>query len=209
MALLLGLGLLISHYPFGFDRALILGLRTPGDLATPVGPRWLDRFMEDVTALGDGSVLTLVVIAATGLLLVRRLWLTALLTVTATLSGSWLVAWAKVHVARSRPDLVPHLVEVRNLSFPSGHAANSAIVYLTVAALATQATRSRATRNYLLTCAILLVGLIGASRVYLGVHWPSDVLAGWSFGTLWAIGWWELGRGARPVSAARDSFPAK
>jgi len=101
----------------------------------------------------------------------------------------WLI---KRTIGRARPDLVPHLVDVSNASFPSGHATNSAIVYLTLAALAAQVVRDRPTRRYLFGAAILLTGAIGSSRVYLGVHWPSDVLAGWSFGTLWALGWWWL-----------------
>ena len=197
LALLLLFGLLVDRYPFAFDRALVLSLRTPGALARPVGPGWLLPFMRDVTALGDGNLLTLAVVATAGLMLARRLWWTALLVAGSTITGSLIVSWAKAHVARGRPDLVPHLTEVHNLSFPSGHAANSAIVYLTLAALGTRAVKERAVRNYLVACAVLLVGLIGVSRVYLGVHWPSDVLAGWSFGTLWALGWWELGRAPR------------
>lgn len=205
LALLLLFGLIVGRAPFGWDRAILLALRTPGDLARPIGPGWLLDFMRDVTALGDRNILTLAVVAAAGLLLARRLWLTALLVVGASVTGSWVTAWTKAHVARSRPDIVPHLVEVHNLSFPSGHATNSAIIYLTLAALASQVTRERAARNYLVTAAVLLVGLIGASRLYLGVHWPSDVLAGWSFGTLWALGWWLLGAKARAAVGGERS----
>lgn len=195
--LLLLLSRLVERWPFSFDRAVLLALRTPGDPARPVGPGWLLPFMRDVTALGDASVLTLVVVGVAGLLLARRMARTALLVAASSVSGSLLVSWAKAGVARGRPDVVPHLVEVHNLSFPSGHAANSAIIYLTLAALGSRAVRERPVRNYLIACAVLLVGLIGATRVYLGVHWPSDVLAGWSFGTLWALGWWELSRAPR------------
>jgi undecaprenyl-diphosphatase len=100
-------------------------------------------------------------------------------------------------VLRARPDLVPHLVDAGGYSFPSGHATSSAVVYLTLASLAGQVTPNRAARRYLLVVAVLLVGAIGCSRVYLGVHWPSDVLAGWSFGTLWALGWWTATARAR------------
>ena len=192
VALLLLLARLVERWPLQLDRAAMLALRTPGDLARPVGPGWLLDFMRDVTALGDVNVLTLAVVAAVGLMLVRGLWRTALLIAASSVTGSLLVSGAKATVARGRPDVVPHLVEVHNLSFPSGHAANSAIIYLTLAALGMRAVRERRVRNYLVACAVLLVGLIGVSRVYLGVHWPSDVLAGWSFGTLWALGWWEL-----------------
>src|SRR3546814_7587701 len=85
------------------------------------------------------------------------------------------------------------LVEVSSMSFPSGHSANSAIVYLTIATLLAQVVDTRGARNFILVAAGLLVAAIGCSRVYLGVHWPTDVLAGWSFGTFWALGWWALG----------------
>lgn len=189
--LLLAAGLALGRWPFGFDEALVRGAREWD------GPARLRRAAVDVTALGGGTVLTLAVVAATGLLLVRRLWLTAGAIVLAALSGNLMVDLIKGHVARARPTLVPQLVEVSNYSFPSGHAANSAIVWLTLAALGGQVVPERAARAYLAGGAVLLVAAIGASRVYLGVHWPSDVLAGWSFGALWALGWWWLLERAR------------
>jgi membrane-associated phospholipid phosphatase len=191
IAVLLVVGLAVDRWPFAFDRALMLGLRRWGTAA------WLHGAAVDLTALGSVTVLTLVVIVATGLLLVQRLWLTALATAAACWSGGWAVTLLKGEVARPRPTLVPHWVDAANASFPSGHAAGSAMVYLTLAALATQVVRDRAARRYFLVAAILLVGAIGTSRVYLGVHWPSDVLAGWSFGTLWALGWWHATAAAR------------
>lgn len=185
IALVLLAGFAVGRWPFAFDRAIVLGLRHWG------GPRWLAHAAGDVTALGGGTVLTIVVVAVVaGLLLVQRLWLSATSIVLASASGGWAVDLIKQHVLRARPDLVPHLVPVSGYSFPSGHAASSAVVYLTLAAIAGQVTPDRAVRRYVLIVAILLVGAIGCSRVYLGVHWPSDVLVGWSFGTLWALGWW-------------------
>ena len=184
VALLLVAGLLVDASPFVFDRAIIVGMRQWG------GPGWLREAAINVTALGSPTVLTMVAVAATALLLAERLWLTALATAAACASGGGVVTLLKLHVARPRPTLVEHLVAVRDLSFPSGHAADSATVYLTVAALATQVIERPAARRVALILAILLVGAIGLSRVYLGVHWPSDVAAGWSFGTLWALGWW-------------------
>ena len=197
VALLLLFALLISPLPFAWDRTVMLAMRTPGDLGVPVGPPGLLAFMRDVTALGGGRLLTLIAIAVAALLVVRRLYLSAFLTVLACWSGGQVVALVKQHVGRARPDIVPRLIEVRELSCPSGHAASSAVVYLTLAALALQAVRERRVRTYIAACAVLLVATIGISRVYLGVHWPSDVLAGWSFGTLWALGWWRLGAAVR------------
>lgn len=191
IAVLIGAGLLVDRWPFGFDRAIILGLRAWG------GPRWLRFAAIDITALGSVTVLTLVVLAVTALLLAQRLWLTALATLVACWSVAWVIDLAKWEIARPRPTLVSHLVEVQNASFPSGHAAGSAAIYLTLAALASQVLPDRRARRTLLTMAILLVGMIGCSRVYLGVHWPSDVLAGWSFGTVWALAWWLATAGLR------------
>jgi len=191
IALVLLIGLAVGHWPFDFDRAIILNLRAWG------GPSWLPKVAADVTALGGGVVLTIIVVLAAGLLAVQRLWLSAAATLAASISGGMVVALVKTEVARPRPDIVDHLVQVSNMSFPSGHSANSAIVYLTLAGLASQVTVSNAARRYILVMAILMVGAIGCSRVYLGVHWPSDVIAGWSFGTLWALGWWTATARAR------------
>ncbi|WP_326525812.1 phosphatase PAP2 family protein [Sphingomonas sp.] len=172
---------------FAFDRPLILALRE----RSSAGP--LHNAMVDITALGGTTVLTLVTTAAILLLATRRLWLTAALVAAATASGALLVTQIKLLFARARPDIVDHLVEVSGKSFPSGHAANSAIVYLTIAALASQVVHGRWTRDAILAGAALLVLAIGFSRVYLGVHWPSDVLTGWTFGALWAGAWWLAG----------------
>jgi undecaprenyl-diphosphatase len=91
---------------------------------------------------------------------------------------------------RPRPELVSHLVEVQTSSFPSGHATLSAVVYLTIGALLAREQKSRRTRLYVMTVAILMALLIGCSRVYLGVHWPTDVLAGWAIGSGWAMLCW-------------------
>ena len=191
LAIVLAGAFATSRYPFSFDRGIIVGLRQWH------GPAWLPKVAADITALGGGVVLTLVVAIVAGFLLVQRLWLTALAVALASLTGGWAVDLIKGQVLRARPDLVPHLVDVHGYSFPSGHATSSAVVYLTLAALAGQVTPDRIARRYLLAVAVLLVGAIGCSRVYLGVHWPSDVLAGWSFGTLWALGWWTATARAR------------
>lgn len=208
-ALAVGIALLIgfavARYPFAFDRQLLLAFRDAADLGRPVGPDGVRRAMIDFTALGGGTVLTTIVAIALGLLAIRRLWLTAGLVLAATLVGSILSAQAKLLFGRPRPELVDHLVEVRGLSFPSGHATNSAIIYLTLALLISQVVPGRRTRAYIIGVAVLLTGIVGISRVYLGVHWPSDVLAGWTIGTCWALAWWFLGAWLRGrVAGARE-----
>lgn len=191
LALLLLAGLAVDHWPFAWDRAILTGLRAHGQSAA-----WR-AVAVDFTALGSVPVLILMVAGAAILLLARGWWLTALATAAAGISGGAVVTLVKQAVGRTRPDLVPHWVDVHNASFPSGHAAGSAMVYLTLAALATQATQSRRLRHAIVLLAVILVGAIGVSRVYLGVHWPSDVAAGWCFGTLWALGWWWATAAAR------------
>ncbi len=195
IALLLAVGFVLSRHPFGFDVPVSDALRGSG-------PPWLRKAMIDVTALGGGTVLTIVTIAAVAILLAHRLALTAAMVAAAVITGTTASNLLKLVFMRPRPPIADRLIEVSGDSFPSGHAANSAIAYLTLAALVTQVTPGRATRNTTLGLAILLVGAIGTSRVYLGVHWPSDVLAGWSFGTLWAIGWWQIARRTRPLLSA-------
>lgn len=194
--------------PLAWDRAIILALRTPGDTAQPLGPAWLHEAMVNITALGSGTILTSVVVAVAGLLLVQRLWLTAALVLVATLGGSIIAGQAKYWVSRPRPELVDHLVQVTGLSFPSGHATNSAIIYLTLAGLVAQVTPHRVVRRYVLALALVLVGAIGMSRVYLGVHWPSDVLAGWCAGTGWAALWWWIAATVRGRMASGPSLRA-
>lgn len=186
---------------YAFDRAILLNMRdpAPGGVGpmVPEGPAWLVQAMIDITALGGGTVLTLVVLGALGLLLIQRHVLTAALLAGGVVSGSLSVSLAKMLFGRDRPDVIEHLVDVGTASFPSGHSANSAIVYLTAALMLTQIFESHVQRIYVVVLAAALVLAIGTSRVYLGVHWPSDVLAGWSFGALWALGWWVLGAGLR------------
>lgn len=178
---------------FAFDSGIMLSLRQAANPAVPTGPAWLKQAMIDITALGGETVLTLAVALTIGFLAASRHLLAAALVFAGTVTGSIAVALAKSWVGRQRPALIDHLVEVGSASFPSGHAANSAIIYLTIALVSIQVIPHRAARWFLLAATLLLVAAIGVSRVYLGVHWPSDVLAGWSFGTLWALAWWAAG----------------
>lgn len=187
------------------DRAILLALRVPGHPGTPIGPLWLRLSMLDITSLGSGTLLTLFILVAAGLLMVRRAFRTALILVLATASGGTLVALLKDRFARPRPALVDHLVQVHSASFPSGHAANSALVFLTIAALVARVETRRRERLYTIAAALLLTMLVGFSRVYLGVHWPSDVLAGWMLGAGWAALWWVLAN----LLGARENLSQK
>ncbi|MCE7797189.1 phosphatase PAP2 family protein [Sphingobium sufflavum] len=168
------------------DRMLLRAMRSASDPAVPVGPLWLRRAMVDITALGGVSVLTLITALAAGYLVAARKLRIALFMTAAIAGGAMVSTLLKTLFARPRPDLVDHLVEVTSSSFPSGHAMNSAIIYLTLGALLARAQRDRRVRIYILSAAMALTLLIGLSRVYLGVHWPSDVMAGWCVGASWA-----------------------
>lgn len=175
----------------GFDESLLLALRT-GDPADPIGPRWFETSVMDISALGGFAVLALVTLLAIGYLLAVKRWGSALLLLVATLGGTAISEGLKMGFNRPRPDLVAHIVETTSMSFPSGHAMLSAVTYLTLGALIARAQEQRRLRGYVLGAAILLTLLIGASRVYLGVHWPTDVLAGWCLGAAWALLCWAV-----------------
>ena len=172
---------------FAFDRAIMLALRGGGDPDGVPGPAWLRQAMLDITALGGEAVLTLMTAIVAGYLLTIRKAATAAFLVSAVAGGALVGSLLKQLFDRPRPDIVHHLVDVYNASFPSGHAMNSAIVYLTLGALLARTEKSRLPRTYIIAVALLLTLMIGTSRVYLGVHWPSDVVAGWCVGGAWAI----------------------
>lgn len=173
-----------------FDRAILLALRNPADLSDPVGPRWFEEVARDITALGSHVVLTMVTLAVFGFLLIARKRGAAVLVAVSVGGGTLLSTLLKAVFGRARPDLVPHAVDVYTASFPSGHAMLSAVTYLTLGALLMRVQARRGERVYILAVAVAVTLLVGASRVYLGVHWPSDVLAGWCVGSAWAILCW-------------------
>lgn len=174
-----------------FDERLLLALRTR-DLADPIGPRWFEQSVADITALGGFAVLALLTLLAIGYLLALKKWGGALLLLIATLGGAALSEGMKLGFNRPRPDLVAHVVETTSMSFPSGHAMLSAATYLTLGALLARAQERRRLRGYVMGAAILITLLIGLSRVYLGVHWPTDVLGGWCLGAAWAMLCWGV-----------------
>ncbi len=172
------------------DERLLLALRTPGDPNDPLGPRWLEEFVRDITALGSTGVLTLLVLCVAGFLALIGRRRTALAVIVWSAAGTLVSHLTKLGFARPRPDLVPHAADVFTPSFPSGHAMLSAVIYLTLGALIASTQSDRRVKSYVLGIAVLLTLLVGWSRVYLGVHWPSDVLAGWALGAGWAcLGW--------------------
>lgn len=170
-----------------FDVQVLHFFRAQGDLSDPIGPSWLEQSANDITSLGGYPVLTLFTAMAVGYLLLIRRGGAAALVVAAIGGGMVISQGLKALFDRARPDLVPHLVDVHTLSFPSGHSTLSAVTYLTLGALIAAVQPNRRVKAYVIGWALLLAILVGVSRVYLGVHWPTDVLAGWSVGAAWAL----------------------
>ncbi|SCY49585.1 undecaprenyl-diphosphatase [Microvirga guangxiensis] len=172
------------------DSAILLALRDPQDVANPLGPGWLEEAARDFTGLGGYAILTLLTAATVIYLLMAGKRAAALLVLVSIVGGTLLSTGLKMGFERPRPDLVPHATRVYTASFPSGHAMLSAITYLTIGALLARVEKSRRISAFIMSLAIVMTLMVGASRVYLGVHWPSDVLAGWSVGAAWAALCW-------------------
>jgi undecaprenyl-diphosphatase len=170
----------------------LLAFRQPSNPSVPIGPPSLQEAARDVTALGSTIVLGIVLFAVVGYMFIARKRAEAWLMLGAVLGGVALNNILKFSFARPRPDLVAPAARVFTPSFPSGHATMSAITYLTLGALLAHTHASRPMRIYFMSLAALLTVLVGLSRVYLGVHYPTDVLAGWCIGTAWAMACWVL-----------------
>lgn len=172
------------------DETILLAMREAGDPLDPLGPPWFEELMRDVTALGSMVFIVFVTLAAAGFLLLAGQFVGAGLMVVAVAGGTLISQGLKDLFVRSRPDIVAHGMETFTASFPSGHATLSAVTYLTIGALLMRMRASRAEKAYILLIAVLLTVAVGVSRLYLGVHWPTDVLAGWTIGAGWALICW-------------------
>ncbi|MEP4889501.1 MAG: phosphatase PAP2 family protein [Aliiglaciecola sp.] len=169
------------------DQNIILAFRDANDLSDPIGPKWVEEMMRDITALGGVAILTSFTLFVTLFLLIENKPKIAALLVLAITSGMIVSFSLKYGITRPRPDLVPHGSYVYTSSFPSGHAMLSALVYFTLAGMLSHLPVRRRVKSYFYMIAILFTFSIGVSRVYLGVHWPTDVLAGWLMGIGWAL----------------------
>jgi undecaprenyl-diphosphatase len=175
-----------------FDTRILRALRSPADPSKPIGPAWMENALLDLTAIGGSTILGLVVFSVVGFLLLQTRYWTALFVTMTAISGELLNAALKAAFNRPRPSIVPPLRAVFSTSFPSGHAMESAIVYLTLGAILMRIARSRLTKAYIMGIATLLTALVGVSRVYLGVHYPTDVIGGWIIGFVWASICWLI-----------------
>ena len=177
------------------DTTILTSLRRADDPSRPIGPGWLEGVVLDLTALGGPTVLWLVVLSVVGFLVLQTRYRTAIVVAATAASGDLLNAVLKNLFLRPRPEVVPHLRDVSGTtSFPSGHAMESAIIYLTLGAMLMQLAERRLTKLYCIGIAVFLTLLVGISRVYLGVHYPTDVAAGWMFGFFWASLCWIIAK---------------
>jgi undecaprenyl-diphosphatase len=192
------------------DQKLLLAMRHPGDLS-PIGPPELQDAARDVTAMGGVTVLTLLTLVTGGFLLLDGKRHMALFVYGSVAGGAIVDGVLKSLFQRARPDLVPHGAYVSTTSFPSGHSMLSAVTYLTLGALLARSQPRKRLKAYFLLLAALLTLSVGISRVYLGVHWPTDVLAGWTAGASWATFCWLIARwlqGRHAIEAENENVPA-
>lgn len=181
-----------------FDRAVFLFFRDPADPNRLLGPAWLPEMLRDLTSLGSAVILTLIVAASVGYLMMRRKRFAAVAVLVSVLGGQLISTLLKLAFERPRPDLIEGAPMVFSASFPSGHAMLSAVTYLTLGGLLARFENNRALQRYFLILATALTLIVGISRVLIGVHWPTDVLAGWALGAAWALAcsllWTQIGK---------------
>jgi undecaprenyl-diphosphatase len=192
-ALLAGFGMVADEVLEGdtvaFDRAVASVLRDNGDMNDPIGPLWLEEAARDITSLGSFAVLGLIVILTVTYLWLRGKRTTAAFVGFAVIGGTALSNILKEVFDRPRPD-VEAATRVFTSSFPSGHATLSAVVYLTLGVILAESTSDNRLRGYFMGLGLFLTIVVGVSRVHLGVHYPTDVIAGWSLGAAWALLCW-------------------
>ncbi|MFG6430303.1 phosphatase PAP2 family protein [Roseateles sp. LYH14W] len=152
----------------------------------------VEAIMRELSSLGSTAVMTLFTVLAAGYLCAVGRPARAVAVSLAMVSGALAVTALKMGFGRARPDPAFAALVQEGLSFPSGHASMSAVFYLTMGVLLAQRQQGLRVRAYLISIAAFMTGLIGVTRVMLGVHWASDVLAGWAFGAGWAALWFWI-----------------
>lgn len=178
---------IVEGEQFAFDSAILLAMRNPADVSDPLGPYWVEEAMRDFTGLGGSALLTLITFGVVFFLWLQSKSKMALYLFVSVAGGAVISTVLKELFQRPRPDLVPHGSYTVTASFPSGHSMLSAVVFLTLGALIARMMDRQRMRIYVIGWAAFITFLVGVSRIYLGVHWPTDVLAGWAAGAAWAL----------------------
>jgi undecaprenyl-diphosphatase len=204
-ALLTAFGMLADEVLEGdtldFDLRVLNLFRVAGNPAELIGPAWVQEAVRDVTSLGSFSILGFITIVVVLDLLLRGKRQSGWYLAGCVIGGAILSTWLKTVFDRPRPDL-PAVAKVFTASFPSGHATVSAVVFLTMGVLLAEAAAHRRLKVFYLGVAVFLTLMVGVSRVYLGVHYPTDVLAGWMLGTAWALICWAGVQFLKPAPEA-------
>ena len=173
-----------------FDEVILLAMRVPGNPADPVGSPRVEEMARDLTALGGFTLLTVVTLVSFGVALLAGRPRLAVVGLVSVIVGTAAMSLLKHGYDRPRPELVKHEMLTYNSSFPSGHSMMAAMVYLTIGILLARTQPLKRVRVFIVAISVLITVLVGVSRVYLGVHWPTDVLAGWTLGGAWAVLFW-------------------
>lgn len=189
------------------DLGVLNALREHGRPDDALGPPWLQIAATDVTSLGSTTLLTLILLIVSGYFLMQRRTAAALVLLATAGGGLALSQALKVVFARERPPMEYHAVESLNASFPSGHALLSAVVFLTLGTVGARLVKRRREKAYVLGAGVLITLLVGLTRIYLGVHWASDVVAGWCLGAAWAMACWLAAWAWQRVNRPRSTEP--
>ena len=189
-----------------FDETVVRSLRNAEDLAQPIGPAWFKELARDFTALGGYGILSTITLLVTTFLHLERRPARAHFVVVAIVAGYSLSMTLKALIARPRPDIVPWLSHVHSSSFPSGHSMMSAVVYLSLGLMLSDLTSRRLVKTFVVVAPLTISALVGLSRVYMGVHYPTDVVAGWWLGISWSLACWLAIRRWRAFREVRKTL---
>ena len=174
------------------DIKILKSFRHADNLTLPLGPRWLFEIMRDITSLGGAPILTLITLFVIGYFILKKQYSMLIIILLAVTGGAVMELELKELFGRIRPQIIPNLIAEKSFGFPSGHSMMSAIMYLSLAALIARLQTRWRDKIYIISIAVFLSFMIGISRVYLGVHYPTDVLGGWSLGLAWASFCWFI-----------------
>lgn len=197
--------LIIAGSTYDVDTYLLRMYRDAGPEYKPIGSAKLQSVIRDITSLGSGTVLTALTACVLVYHLLRKEWKTGLFIAVSILLGWFTMEGLKLIYHRERPTVVTHMMEEESLSLPSGHAMMSTVVFFTLAGVYGSRSTSKKVTYFAFTLAGVLAFMIGYTRIYLGVHHPSDVLAGWLLGLSWALGALML---YRKLNHSSNSLPA-
>lgn len=190
-----------------FDRLVLIALRNPADLNDPLGPFWMEEMVRDFSAMGGMGLISFFSLAWIGFLALQRKFRAALFLAATVLGGIGLSLILKAGFDRPRPEFVSHGTEVFTSAFPSGHSMLAAIVYLSLGVVLARLFSGLRLKAYVFLVAVVLTVLVGFSRVYLGVHWPTDVVGGWLAGSVWALLLWFVVRALQRRRTIEDDAP--